>query len=111
MIQRLIPILALAMMATLLPAGGARADAIDGDWCHSDGRHLSIDGPRIVTPGGTRMEGVYLRHAFSYTVPAAEPGAGSAISMTQLSEDTMHLTTDTAPTRVQVWHRCELSIS
>ena len=29
---------------------GARIliDAIDGDWCHADGRRLSISGPRIV---------------------------------------------------------------
>ena len=46
--------LGLAMLA-----GPAFADAIDGNWCHSDGRRFTIRGPEIVTPDGKRMDGNY----------------------------------------------------
>ena len=66
--------------------------AIDGDWCHApDGRRFSIRGPDIVTPGGKQMQGDYSRHAFSYAVPAPEPGAGKTVFMTLLDENTVHL--------------------
>ena len=39
----------------LLPAAAALADAIDGEWCHTDGRHFTINGPDIVTPGNKRI--------------------------------------------------------
>ena len=68
----------ISAFALMLLAGPALADAIDGNWCHSDGRRFTIRGPEIVTPGGKHMEGNYGRHSFSYTVPAPEPGAGPA---------------------------------
>ena len=52
-----------AAAACLVGAGGARADAIDGNWCGPDGRTLTIEGPRITTPGGTAMRGDHDRHA------------------------------------------------
>ena len=71
-------IAALALSALAVPAF---ADAIDGNWCHNDGRRFTIRGPEIVTPGGKQMEGQYSRHWFNYTVPAPEPGAGQTIYM------------------------------
>ena len=64
---------AIALGATATPAF---ADAIDGEWCSEDGRHLSIQSPAIVTPGGTKMQGAYTRHSFNYTMPADEPDPG-----------------------------------
>src|SRR5258708_9051807 len=90
-------------LAVLLSAGDAWADVIDGDWCAtSDGRHMSIKGPEIVTPGGTRMQGNYTRHSFLYIVPPAEPGAGQTVSMILVNEETVNLriaatTPDAAP--------------
>ena len=75
-------LLALPLLA--LSGGAALADAIDGDWCHGDGRRLSINGPDIVTPGGARLKGDYDRHHFSYVVPASEPGAGGTVAMVLL---------------------------
>ena len=63
---------AAAMTLFVLSAAPARADAIDGDWCRPDGKHMSIRGPEIVTPMGTHTRGNYDRHAFSYAVPAKE---------------------------------------
>ena len=99
-------------LALLLPSGAARADAIDGHWCHPKDGRLSISGPDIVTPGGTRVQGDYGRHSFSYVVPTAEPGAGSTIQMVQLNEETIHVTRETTvETSPQVWHRCAAPIS
>lgn len=99
-------------LALLLPSGAVRADAIDGHWCHPKDGRVSISGPDIVTPGGTRMQGNYDRHSFSYVVPAAEPGAGSTIQMVQLNEETIHVTREaTGETAPQVWHRCQAPVS
>lgn len=97
-------VLAVAAAALLLP-GAARADQIDGHWCFTDGRNLSIDGPKIVTPGGNRIEGFYTRHAFSYTVPEGEAGAGTVTAMNQLNDLVIHFRPD-GVTEPQVWRRC-----
>jgi hypothetical protein len=103
----------IAALVLAALAGPALADAIDGDWCHSDGRRFSIRGPEIVTPGGKRMEGNYSRHWFSYTAPAPEPGAGQTIFMTLADENTVHLRLGEAASAVapEVWVRCSPSIS
>ena len=72
---------------------------------------MSIDGPKIVTPGGTSMTGDYDRHAFSYKTPRKEPGAGATVSMSLVDDDTLHLNPGAAGTqaKMQVWRRCKLS--
>ena len=104
-------IFGLAAALILLPAGAARADRIDGNWCLGDGHRMQIEGPRIVTRGGKQTQGDYSRHAFSYRVPEAEPGAGAVVSMVLVDEDTMRLTPASAPGApaqgpAQVWRRC-----
>ena len=47
-------VLAAAAVMLLAPTL-ARADAIDGNWCADDGRVMTIEGPRILTPGGHRI--------------------------------------------------------
>jgi hypothetical protein len=65
--------LGLTIAAALLyGVGTARADAIDGNWCNGDGRHFSINGATIVTTEGTKTDGNYSRHAFSYTIPSPD---------------------------------------
>ncbi len=101
----------------LLAAGGARADVIDGDWCAvNDGRHLSIKGPEIITPAGTRMQGNYTRHSFLYVVPQADPDAGQTVAMLLVNEETVNLrigasAAEAASAPVQVWLRCAPKIS
>lgn len=99
------------MAALFPPVAPAMADAIDGDWCFSDGRHFSIDGPKIVTPAGTRMMGDYGRHSFLYTTPDAEAGAGQLVTMILLNDNAVQLTTSegasgTAKSPIQIWQRC-----
>src|SRR3989304_10446202 len=79
---------AVATFAMSVLAVPACADAIDGNWCHNDGRRFTIRGSEIVTPGGKHMEGNYSRHWFNYTVPAPEPGAGETVYMTLANEKT-----------------------
>ena len=94
-------------------SSAAMADAIDGEWCRS-GRSFKIDGPDIVTYGGTRMVGEYDRHGFRYTVPASEPEAGALIIMVLRGEERLHLFKqpkeaaghDEAP---ETWHRCRVT--
>ena len=103
-----ISVVALALGLLVSPAF---ADAIDGNWCHSDGRRFTIRGPEIVTPGGKHMEGNYGRHSFSYTAP--EPGAGQNIMMTLVNENTVHLRQGEAVPAAapEVWVRCSPSVS
>jgi hypothetical protein len=71
-----------------LPAA-ALAEAIDGDWCRDDGRRHSVNGPDIVTPCGTRLQGTTT--ATTSVVPTPEPGAGGTVAMVPLSAILMHL--------------------
>jgi hypothetical protein len=95
----------------LMSLSAARADAIDGNWCHPDGRRMTIRGPEIVTPGGLRMHGDYTRHSFVYVVPPGEPGPGETVSMTLLSEYLMHSRQGGNDAPVQAWNRCQPDIS
>ena len=100
-----------AIFATLFLIGipsAALGDAIDGHWCHKDGRRMSIDGSAIVTPGGTAMTGDYDRHGFAYVIPPGESGAGKRITMQLIDEYTVILRTglDSAKSVEQVWKRC-----
>ena len=88
----------------------ARADRIDGAWCHDQGARMMIDGPAIVTPTGTHTQGDYSRHAFSYVVPPEDPGAGTIVRMRLLNEETVQVQAGPqAPW--ETWNRCGPSIS
>jgi hypothetical protein len=99
----------VTLAALTLFGKSALADAIDGDWCHGDGKRLSINGPDIVTPGGVQTKGDYDRHHFSYVVPASEPGAGATVTMVLLSEILMLLKPPGGAE--QTWRRCGKPIS
>jgi hypothetical protein len=111
---RIIAALGVVALGIVL-AHGARADAIDGDWCSADGRSFSIKGSEIVTPAGTHSRGNYSRHAFSYIVPESDPGAGEPISMLLVNEMTVQLWTGDARPQsadaVETWHRCPPPVS
>jgi hypothetical protein len=89
-----------------LTATPARADAIDGDWCSPDGRHVEIHGPRIITPAGNQLAGDYTRHSFAYVAPAGEKDAGVPVAMRLLNEEMVQITPRPgAPS--ETWLRCK----
>ena len=97
----------LLATALLGPASPALADAIDGDWCSTtEVAHFSIAGPTIITPAGAQATGDYSRHAFSYVVPAGEPGAGGTIVMRLLNEE--EVLVGLAGAEPKLWRRCEV---
>jgi hypothetical protein len=97
--------IAIVAVLALAGASSALADSIDGNWCDGKGRQMSIQGPTIVTPGGTTMEGRYSRHAFSYAVPERESPAGAAVSMTLAGETVIRLRVGEGA--IETWNRCE----
>lgn len=95
-------VVAIIAAAQVAPAW---ADAIDGNWCSRDGKSMSISGPDIVTPGGTRMVGDYHRHGFRYVVPAAEKPAGAQVDMSLVDEETLHVRVGKGS--IETWRRCK----
>jgi hypothetical protein len=99
-------------LGVLLSATAAFADAIDGDWCHKDGRRFSIRGSQIVTPAGKHIEGDYSRHWFNYVVPAPEPGTGKTVFMQLLDENTVQSRLgDANAGDSETWIRCSPTTS
>jgi hypothetical protein len=102
------------LYAAVLVAGGAgvaRADAIDGNWCSPNGaRHLSIDGPRMVTPAGVAIEGNYTRHTFDYVAPAKDVEAGKKVEMRLMGETAVLFRPD-GVAQAETWRRCARPIS
>ena len=104
----------LAAFLVLTGAIPATADAIDGNWCHPDGRRFSIRGPAITTPAGNHLQGNYDRHYFSYQVPVTEPRAGETVFMTLMGEYLVHLRvgpTEASAGPIEAWNRCAPSVS
>jgi hypothetical protein len=107
--KRLAAISPAMTMLFMLHINQAWADAIDGDWCQADGRRLSIDGPKLVTPGGKHMLGNYDRHGFEYVAPVQEQDAGATITMVLRNENLMEMTTPSVSR--QAWRRCGKPVS
>lgn len=94
----------LLALPFVLVCGTALADKIDGSWCAGE-RHLSIEGPRIVTPAGSRLDGLYFRHSFSYIAPPGETESGAVVQLRLLDEDTMDFRAG-ADGMPEIWKRC-----
>ncbi len=102
----------VALAASIIAGTSAQADAIDGEWCR-EGRHFKIEGPSILTYGGTQMTGDYNRHGFRYTVPAREPEAGIEIVMQLRGEELLDLFRRPqgakAEAQAESWRRCRVT--
>lgn len=103
--------IATAAALQVIAAAPARADVIDGDWCSTDGKQMTIRGPEIVTPGGQKARGDYTRHSFAYTVPAGETGAGENVSMILRSEYRVDVRQGGPDAPWQEWRRCQARVS
>jgi len=97
----------ILLAATFCMSTSAWADGIDGDWCSEEGgQRISIRGPVIITPGGTKMQGDYSRHSFSYVTPSQEPEAGQKVDMLLLNERNVQVRISGNATAARVWLRC-----
>ena len=94
----------------LMVATAAHADAIDGSWCYK-GRHLAIEGPKILIPSGKQITGDYDRHGLIYMVPPGDRGAGTSIFMVILDDETMELRAGSEQAKPEVWRRCAAPVS
>jgi transposase InsO family protein len=101
----------LVPAAMLLQTGVGYADAIDGDWCSTDGMRMAIHGEKITIPSGKQIEGNYSRHAFDYVVPAGESGSGDVVSIILRSEYLALSRQGPVEAPLREWHRCKESIS
>jgi hypothetical protein len=100
----------LIVAGAVLLVVAARADAIDGSWCYK-GRHLAIEGPKILIPSGKQITGDYDRHGFIYTVPPGDKGAGMSIFMGILDDETMELRVGSEQAKPEMWRRCAAPVS
>ena len=101
----------LAAAGVLLQTGVGRADAIDGDWCSTDGLRMSIQAEKITTPGGKQIEGNYSRHAFDYVVPSGESGSGEIVNIILRGEYLALSRQGSVEGPMREWHRCKETIS
>lgn len=106
-----IKIMLFAAFSLSMMTRTALADAIDGNWCHVEGGNLEIQGPKIMTPGGTRMTGEYSRHTFRYVAPNGERAAGSTINMALVDDETLHLLIEGGDGEIEIWRRCAVHTS
>jgi hypothetical protein len=104
-------LICLAATGMLLQTGAARADAIDGDWCSTEGMRMSIRGEKITTPGGKQIQGNYSRHAFDYVVPAGENGSGDVVNILLRGEYLALSRQGPADGPWREWRRCKEDIS
>ncbi len=100
-------LLTALLLAAVLPAGIAWADAIDGDWCSADGQRMSIRGDNIVIPSGKQIAGNYSRHAFDYVIPSGDAGAGDTVSIILRSEYLALSHQGEKGDRPTEWRRCK----
>ena len=101
----------LVAAAMLLQTGVGHADAIDGDWCSTDGMRMSIRAEKITIPSGKQIQGNYSRHAFDYVVPSGENGAGDVVSIILRGEYLALSRQGPADAPLREWHRCKEDIS
>lgn len=108
MFRKLIP-LSCFLVVSLMATVPAYADAIDGHWCFK-AKRLTIDGPKIVTPGGRNITGDYDRHAFRYNAPAGEREAGKTIDLELLDDNTLQWRSGEKG-KAELWKRCKAAVS
>jgi hypothetical protein len=104
-------LISLVAIGMLLQTGISHADAIDGDWCSTDGMRMSIRGEKITTPGGRQIEGNYSRHAFDYVIPAGENGSGDVVNIVLRGEYLALSRQGPGDGPLREWHRCKEGIS
>jgi len=97
--------MAFAAMLFSMPA---QAHQIDGQWCGPDGKTITINGPKIITPSGKQIEGSYARNRFMYTGPDDDPEMDQDIFLYMQNNGLMQVIRSTDPDKMEQWERCLL---
>ena len=102
----------LAAFALFATTTIAFADQIDGTWCSPSGQSITIQGPRIVTPGGNVVKGRYNRHHADFELPEGEANSGSRMNADQLNDEQIRvIVIGEEPSANQpsgIWTRCQV---
>jgi hypothetical protein len=110
---RMALVLLLVVGASLFGGKAARADSIDGTWCHDkEARTMTIEGSKLIIDRFVSV-GQYSRHSFAADWPnpsPQDPDAGSRVMMRLMGE--MNLTyvkvrPNGETTPPEYWHRCQ----
>lgn len=88
---------------------GQGLPALDGNWCHADGKRLSVKGTDVITPGGKPLRADYARTFASWVIPDGELNAGMTVTMMLIGSDRAHTREGAADTPPQEWRRCPAS--
>jgi hypothetical protein len=103
-------LIAFVLLATTTIAA---ADQIDGTWCSPSGGSMTIEGSRIVTPGGHVVTGRYNRHHVDYEVPEGETNAGNRVSADQLNDEEIRVNiigkNPSANDPSKIWTKCQVT--
>ncbi len=107
--RKSIAVATLFIRITTLPVSAALAQslpALDGNWCHADGKRLTVKGSDVVTPAGKPLRAEYARTFASWVIPDGEPNAGATITMMLVGSDRAHTREGAADTPPLEWRRC-----
>jgi hypothetical protein len=107
--NRIVIAAALLICAGTPASAQSPARALDGDWCHADGKRLSIKGADIVLPGGKPLRGDYARTYASWVIPQGEQNAGMTVTMMLIGNDRAHTREGAADTPPLEWRRCSMN--
>lgn len=92
----------------------ALADQIDGNWCSPTGKTLSVDGPQVVTPGGSSVTANYDRHHVDFIIPKGEARAGERFVADQLGDEEIKVTiAGSAGAKIakpEIWTPCKPTV-
>lgn len=101
--------LALILPVLLFCASPSRAHDIDGNWCSSDGRMLTVHKGIAHIPSGAEVLGEYKDHIFRYVGPADDPETGHDVRMRILGNEDLRLERiiEGTPQPEEHWRRCE----
>lgn len=97
----------------LAATDSARADSIDGTWCHDqEARMMTIQGSQLIIDRSVST-GQYSRHSFVADWPAQspnDPDAGSRVHMRlrgEMNLSWVKIRPNGETTSPEHWHRCQ----
>ena len=112
-LRRFILMMAIVSLAQFMGPIPAKADSIDGTWCHDkEGKTMTIKGSELIIDRFV-SSGQYSRHSFVADWPnpsPQDPDAGSRVHMRLMGEMNLSwvkIRPNGETTATEYWHRCQ----